>query len=356
MSTERRRVIMISRCACAALVFTLGCNHTTSYLDATGRSGHEEATLGWWLLGVACAVVVVVCALVIAGIVRHREEQTPTGDSAAREDNGDGNGHTPQRRQIRSGVAWITVGVAITVVILLITFTGTMMTLNAASHTPSSTGLVMDVTAHQWWWEIRYSDASRPFLSFVTANEVHLPVGEPVRVRLQSADVIHSFWLPQIAGKTDVIPGQTNELWVEARQPGASHGMCGEYCGLQHAMMALDVVAEPKAAFDRWADARRADAASPASGDARTGEIVFERSCGACHAISGTNALGRMGPDLTHVASRASIGAGALANTPANLQRWILHAPDIKQGARMPEIPLDSAELRAVVTYLRTLR
>jgi cytochrome c oxidase subunit 2 len=316
------------------------CNGTTSYLDATGTAGREEAVLGRWLTGVSCVVVLAVSAAIVWGMMRRRGEA----------DSGTG------RRAIKSGLAWIYVGSAITLVILLVTFAGTMVTLDAASHPSRTPAIVMDVTAHQWWWEVRYRDPAHPDAGFTTANEVHLPVGQPVLVRLQSADVIHSFWLPQIAGKTDVIPGQVNEMWVEAQRAGTSRGMCGEYCGLQHAMMALPVTAEPPRQFAAWSAQRRAEAKQPTGADAHTGEIVFTRSCGACHAVMGTNAQGRVGPDLTHFASRPLIGAGVLPNTTTNLMRWITGAPSIKEGARMPAMPLDAGELRSVVAYLQTLR
>jgi cytochrome c oxidase subunit 2 len=326
-----------------ALVMLAACNGSTSYLDATGRAGAAEATLGRWLTAVACAVVLAVCVALVAGIARRRD---------ARDERDEGTG----RREVKSGLAWIYVGSALTVAVLILTFAGTMATLAAASRPPRVPRLTMDVTGHQWWWEVRYADPHHPELAFTTANEVHLPVGVPVRVRLRSADVIHSFWLPQIAGKTDAIPGQVNETWVEAERPGTSRGMCGEYCGMQHAAMALAVTAEPPEAFDRWARARRAEAAAPNGTEAAAGAVVFARSCGACHAVAGTMALGRVGPDLTHVAARPTIGAGALENTPANLARWIHDAPAVKEGARMPAVPLDAAELRAVVAYLETLR
>jgi cytochrome c oxidase subunit 2 len=334
----RRRAMQAS---VALLIVTISaCNGTTSYLDATGTAGREEAVLGRWLAGVSCAVVLVVCVAIIWGIARRREE----GDA--------GTG----RREVKSGLSWIYIGSAITLVILLVTFAGTMVTLNAASHPPRTPAVVMDVTGHQWWWEVSYRDPAHPETGFTTANEVHLPIGEPLLVRLHSADVIHSFWLPQIAGKTDVIPGQVNEMWVEAQRPGTSRGMCGEYCGLQHAMMALPVTAETPAQFASWAAQRRAEAAHPTSAVAHTGEIVFTRTCGACHTVMGTNAQGRLGPDLTHFASRPLIGAGVLPNTAPNLMRWITGAPTIKEGSRMPAIPLDAGELRSVVAYLQTLR
>jgi cytochrome c oxidase subunit 2 len=361
MCIDRRHLI-----ALAASTAALACNGTTSYLDATGASGHAEATLGTWLTAVAVAVVLIVCLAILAGIARHRgEHNEPWMDAAhrrdaAREPDATGEAHhaahTAQRREIRSGLNWIYVGLAITFVVLVATFAGTMVTLDAATRPRGASSLTMDVIGHQWWWEIRYRDPTRPDLAFTTANEVHLPLGVPVRVRLRTADVIHSFWLPQIAGKTDVIPGQVNEMWVEARQAGTSRGMCGEYCGLQHATMALSVTAEPLASFQQWARSRQAEATPPVTPATQTGMAVFARSCGACHAVAGTQALGRIGPELTHFASRPMIGAGALENTPPNLARWIRNAPLVKEGARMPAVPLDSAQLGAVIAYLQTLR
>ena len=354
MFTERRALSLVGICLAVA-----ACNGTSSYLDATGGGGREEAALGRWLTAVSCAVVLAVCLAVLLGIARHRGEGN--GESASSADAGDGvdgsrKNHSVARRDIKSGLNWIYIGSAATIVVLLSTFVATLQTLSAASHPPSPPSLTLDVTGHQWWWEVRYEYAQRPWLDFTTANEVNLPVGEPVRVRLRSADVIHSFWLPQLAGKTDVIPGQVNEMWLQARRPGSSRGMCGEYCGLQHANMALAVTAQSPADFSRWADSRRAGATTPAPPAARAGEIVFTRTCGACHTVAGTEALGRVGPDLTHLASRPSIGAGALVNSPENLSRWIRNAPSIKEGVRMPAIPLDDAQLHAVVAYLQTLR
>ena len=367
MSIERHHAGGLPRAVGRAIAGAIGtaavggCNGTSSYLDATGAPGGSEATLGTWLTVVAVLVVVIVCVAVLAGIARHRgEHNEPWMDAARRADGAASEtrdeGRTPQRREIRSGLNWIYVGLAITFVVLVATFAGTMVTLEAATRPRGASSLTLDVIGHQWWWEVRYRDPTRPDLAFTTANEVHLPLGVPVRVRLSTADVIHSFWLPQIAGKTDLIPGQVNEMWVEAREPGTSRGMCGEYCGLQHATMALAVTAEPRASFERWIRSRQAEAAEPVTPEARAGYAVFARSCGACHAVAGTNALGRIGPELTHVASRATIGAGALANTPNNLARWIRNAPLVKEGARMPAVPLDSAQLGAVVAYLQTLR
>lgn len=347
MCTERRVNIVARACAVACASAGLaGCNGITSYMDATGTAGHQEATLGWWLTGVSLFVVLFVTVAVLWGIGRHWGEHNEPGASDT----------LTERHEIKSGLNWIYIGIAATLAILLVTFGGTMVTLNAASHPPIEPSLVMDVTGHQWWWEIRYEDPKHPELDFTTANEVHLPIGEPVRVRLQTADVIHSFWLPQIAGKTDVIPGQTNEMWVEAKKPAVTRGECAEYCGLEHAYMDIPVTAESPADFNQWAQERRTEARAPVTPEQQAGEVVFARSCGACHTIAGTQALGKVGPDLTHLASRPFIGAGIRSNTPGNLMAWITGAPTIKPGSRMPAIPLTADELRDVVAYLQTLR
>jgi cytochrome c oxidase subunit 2 len=361
MFIERRmRTRIAVSCIAVACTAIVGCNGTSSYLDATGAGGREEGILGQWLTVVGSAVVVLVCLAIVLGIARHRGEHNEPAASSGDDDGNDGkasaaSGHA-SRDDVKAGLKWIYFGTAATVVILLVTFVATMETLSAASHPPAPPSLTLDVTGHQWWWEVRYEYDGNPSLDFTTANEVNLPVGQPVRVRLRSADVIHSFWLPQLAGKMDVIPGQMNEMWLEARQPGHSRGTCGEYCGMQHATMAIAVTAQSPAEFLRWAAARRLGAPTPARSNARMGEVVFTRTCGACHAVSGTNALGKVGPDLTHFASRPAIGAGALENTPDNLSRWIQNAPAVKEGVRMPAILLDTAELSAVVTYLETLR
>ncbi len=179
-------------------------------------------------------------------------------------------------------------------------FAGTLVTLAHASRPSAQSPLTLDITGHQWWWEVRYSD-SLAGDGFVTANEVHIPVGVPVRLRFHGADVIHSWWIPELAGKTDLIPGQVNTSWFEAREPGEYRGQCAEYCGLEHAKMGAIVFADPPAQFAQWAAQQRASATSPADSTAHVGSLVFERSCSACHAVRGTDAEGRVGPDLTHL-------------------------------------------------------
>ncbi|MEO6210719.1 MAG: cytochrome c oxidase subunit II [Gemmatimonadaceae bacterium] len=335
--------------ACASCTWLNACNGTSSYLDATGASGAHEARLGIWLTVTACIVVALIAIALVAAMMRHRAAIGDRGDEARA-------AGASMRNEIRGGLRWIYIGLSGTLIVLGLTFAGTMVTFGAVTHPPRSAAVIMDVTGHQWWWEIRYTDVAHPERSFITANEVHLPIGVPVRVMLHSADVIHSFWLPQIAGKTDVIPGQTNEMWVEARVPGTTRGMCAEYCGLEHAVMALVVTAQPRADFDAWMRDRAANASVPVAPVPSQGAVVFAASCGGCHAVEGSRALGRAGPELTHIASRATIGAGALENTPANMRRWIANAPSEKEGVRMPEMHLTGGQLDAVVAYLQQLR
>jgi cytochrome c oxidase subunit 2 len=300
-----------------------------------GAPAISEATLGWWLTIIACAVVVIVTAMLLVAVFRKRDEGDRGGDT--------------KRRQPVAALSWIYVGVALTTVILLASFAGTLVTLAHASRPNARSPLTLDVTGHQWWWEVRYSD-SLAGDGFVTANEVHIPVGVPVRLRFHGADVIHSWWIPELAGKTDLIPGQVNTSWFEAREPGEYRGQCAEYCGLEHAKMGAIVFADPPAQF------ARAGASSPTDSTTHTGSLVFERSCSACHTVRGTSAEGRVGPDLTHLASRTTIAAGLLPNTEGSLLGWIGNPQLEKPGALMPKIPLQPAEIAAVAAYLRTLR
>ena len=210
----------------------------------------------------------------------------------------------------------------------------------------------VDVVGHQWWWEVRYSGAG-----VVTANEIHIPVGRAVRIHLASADVIHSFWVPQLQGKTDAITGQLNETWLKADRAGVYRGECAEFCGLQHAKMAFVVVADLPADYDTWLASQQAPAALPTDSSAALGQRVFlAQSCSFCHAIRGTAAGARVGPDLTHLASRRTLASGTLDNTRGNLAAWIENPDRLKPGTTMPPVPLDGASLGALLAYLETLR
>jgi cytochrome c oxidase subunit 2 len=215
--------------------------------------------------------------------------------------------------------------------------------------------LQVTVRGWQWWWEFQYPD-----LGVVTANELHVPVSDagdrrPTYLRLESADVVHSFWLPQLNGKTDVIPNRVNNMWIEPLRAGIYLGQCAEYCGTQHANMLLRVIAHPPAEFDAWVASQRASAVVEAS--AAAGQALFQSvACINCHRVGGTVADGVFGPDLTHLMSRATIGAGAATNTPANLRAWLNNPDQLKPGVLMPAMKLSDAEIDQVVAYLATLK
>lgn len=215
--------------------------------------------------------------------------------------------------------------------------------------------LVVEVVGKQWWWEVRYRDPD-PSRWFTTANELHVPVGRRVELRLTSTDVIHSFWVPELHGKTDMIPGRENVAWIQADRPGVYGGQCAEYCGLQHTYMGLLVVAQRPEDYERWAAAQRAAAAEPTDPLARAGRDAFMSACAYCHAVRGTPAGGNLGPDLTHLASRRTLAAGLLPNTPGHLGGWIASPQALKPGALMPQVPLTSEQFERIHRYLLTLR
>jgi cytochrome c oxidase subunit II len=223
---------------------------------------------------------------------------------------------------------------------------------SAPEGTPERT---IEVIGHMFWWEIRYPDAG-----VVTANELHIPAGEPVSVHVSSADVIHSFWVPQLApGKIDMVPGRTNVTWMQADEPGEYRGQCTEFCGVQHALMSLRVVASPPDEFEAWLERRTEPPEVPTDVDLRRGLFLFnDRGCAACHTISDVapaGGLGMAGPNLDDLGSRRTLGALRVENTPENLARWITNPHDFKPGVRMPATDLDDADLDALVRYLGSL-
>lgn len=225
---------------------------------------------------------------------------------------------------------------------------------------PGAEPLRVTVVGHQWWWEYRYESYNGRDLGFVTANELHIPTGEagtprPVYLTLQSADVCHSFWVPRLGGKTDLLPGRTNQMWIQTDQPGVYLGQCAEYCGAQHAHMLLRVVAEPPAAFEKWLAAEAAPAADSPAGQVGKAEFL-SLSCVNCHTIRGTPARGTFGPDLTHLMARQTLAAGTVENTPANLRAWVNNPQAVKPGCLMPAFALTEPNLTKAVDYLETLR
>jgi cytochrome c oxidase subunit 2 len=285
---------------------------------------------------VSAVVVAVVTTLIVVSVLPGRRRRPPE----------------EPRRQRWTGRVVVIGGVAVPVIVLVVLWVLTLSDMSALSQPGPAGSLKVQVVGHQWWWEVRY-----PQQRIVTANDVHVPVGQRVQVELTTDDVIHSFWVPQLTGKTDLITGRTNRMWIQADRPGVYRGQCAEYCGLQHANMIFYVVAESPARFRAWLTREGQPAVTPTDATALRGRDVFLSSaCVGCHTIRGTEAQGRVGPDLTHVGSRVSIGAGTLANTPSNLAIWISDSQSVKSGNRMPPIPLSTEELQAVVAFLEGLK
>jgi cytochrome c oxidase subunit 2 len=254
----------------------------------------------------------------------------------------------------RSGRVILVLGLATAVIVL-----GLSLVSYAGQHTvfaKEGNPLIIKIIGHQWWWEVRY-EADSPHESFVAANEIRIPTGQPVRLELESADVIHSFWVPSLTGKMDLITGQKNELQFTAKKAGVYRGQCAEFCGLQHAHMAFAVLALPPEEFARWRAHENQSASDPADPLAKQGEDLFRgRGCALCHTIRGTSAGGQLGPDLTHIGGRTTIAAGTLPFSPAALGAWIADPQHIKPGNLMPKMPLQSDELIAIIHYLEQLK
>lgn len=255
----------------------------------------------------------------------------------------------------RSGARWLLAGF----VLAALTFFGIALWLAMPSagvtQAAPPPALTIEIRGYRWWWDVRYPSAD-PNRIAVTANELHIPLGQTVEVTLRSDNVIHSFWVPALGGKTDLIPGQINRMRIEADRAGVYRGQCAEFCGLQHAGMAFLVVVEPPREFEAWLTAQIAPATQAASDTARRGQTLFQVRCGGCHAVRGTDAMGIVGPDLTHLKSRRTIAAGLLPNTPGHLAGWIANPQTLKPGSLMPNLELSGAELTSIAAYLETLQ
>lgn len=307
-----------------------------SIFDPLSPPAESIHTLAILLLAICAAIFAVVGGLMAYCIVRYRQRP------------GDPDHEPPQvygSNQIE--LAWTVIPLLIVFVLFLVT-TRTLIAVENAQ--PPADALHVRVIGHQWWWEFRY-----PEQDVVTANELHVPLGRPTFLTLESADVVHSFWVPQLNGKTDVIPNRVNRMWFEPQVAGLYLGQCAEYCGTQHARMMLRVIAHEPADFDVWIAGQRRPAAEVAS--ATAGRDLFQSvACINCHRIGGTVAEGVFGPDLTHLMSRETIAAGAALNTPAMLRAWIADPDAIKPGALMPAMKLADDEIDQIVAYLTTLR
>lgn len=313
-----------------------------SVLDAASPQARAVAHLWWWMAGVGGVIwILVIVAMLVA--VRRRGA---TGDATSRQSN-----HALGRGAYRAVSAALVV-----TALVLVAFLSTDFIAGRALGQHPDTALTIAVTGHQWWWEVEYEspDVSQ---RVVTANEIHVPVGQMIQIRLRAADVIHSFWAPSLNGKRDLIPGYTSTLWFKADTAGVFRGQCAEFCGLEHAKMAFYIVADPPERYAAWRSLVASPHGQPVDSGAIKGQRVFMSSgCPLCHAIAGTDAWGTVGPTLSHFKSRATIAAGTLVNTRANLTNWIANPAAIKPGVRMPAFPLKPVERDALVAYLETLK
>jgi cytochrome c oxidase subunit 2 len=314
------------------------CSGNQSTLNPHGPIARSIAQHTWALFAISAFVyVAVMIALFIALGRRRRENHDLPGTSS---------------RLTRN----VSIAVALTVVIL-IGIAASSVVAGRGMYSPSGAGAItVDVIGHQWWWDFQYHDVT-PSDVFTSPNELHIPVGVPVFIKAMSTDVIHSFWVPNLSGKRDLIPGIVTNTWLQADEPGVYHGQCAEFCGHQHAHMSLTVVAEPMTAFQEWIQHQRKPAVEPSNDLERRGRQVFLQSpCVTCHAIRGTFAGSHVGPELTHVASRLTLAAGAMPNNRGHLAGWIANSQSIKPGNRMPPNALTADDLQAVLAYVQSLR
>jgi cytochrome c oxidase subunit 2 len=333
---------MTSGLACAGLA---ACGGAHNALDPAG-DGATAIVAVWWLFFWTCSAVFLLVLAALAWALLRSRASSP-GIAAEP--------HPAPSREKRLGIV-VSSAVAATIVVLFV-FTISSYLADRKLFAHGGDGEInIEILGHQWWWEVRYQDGV-PSDSFVTANEIHVPVGALVKLTLNSPDVIHSFWVPSLTGKMDLIPGQQNTTWITVRQPGLYRGQCAEFCGLQHAHMALFVVAEAREAYQSWAARQREPAPEPEGQAAKAGQTVFlSGSCVMCHTVQGTRAAANTGPDLTHVASRLTLGAGRLPNTRGHLAGWIVDAQTQKPGSAMPPNLLPGEKLQALLAYLETLQ
>jgi cytochrome c oxidase subunit 2 len=309
----------------------------SSALEPAGPQAARLAHVYWIFFFVCAAVYLVVAALLLVAISRR---------------GGEGDGFD-ERRRLRVVAA----GGVLTMLILvglLVVSVRAGRGLNPLKNAADT--VTVRVTARQWWWEFRYPGGA-PDQEVTTANELHIPAGQPVLLELVSRDVIHSFWVPSLHGKRDLIPGHDSTTYIEADHPGLFRGQCAEFCGAQHAKMGFLVIADPPSEFQAWLARQRRAAAAPSTAAAKRGQALFQRgTCPMCHTVAGTLAGATMGPDLTHLGGRQTLGGGSLINRPGHLAAWIRDPHDVKPGNRMPPTPLTGEELQDLVAYLETLQ
>jgi cytochrome c oxidase subunit 2 len=323
------------------LLTLTGCQGWQSALDTHGPEARTLEHLFWIFVAVLGAVWI---ATMIAVLLSLRQRRAP-GEHPLSVD------QTTDRRM----TIVVSSSVALTAIIVL-SLTALSYGGQRALFSHKDGVVSMMIVGHQWWWEIQYED-QQPSRTFTTANEIHVPVGEPVLIKLESSDVIHSFWVPSLAGKLDLIPGRQNQIQIQADRPGIYRGQCAEFCGNQHAHMGMLVIAESRDEFDRWRERQISAAQEPGDPESQRGHDIFlTKPCLMCHQIRGTSAGGRVAPDLTHLGSRRTIAAGALETTRGNLAAWIVDPQGIKPGVHMPVVKLEPDEIQPLATYLEGLK
>ncbi|MGA8026525.1 MAG: cytochrome c oxidase subunit II [Bryobacteraceae bacterium] len=340
---------MRCRATFAALLLLTGCGgHQQSSVDPAGPQSEKIATLGTFFFVLLGLVFLAVMAFTLWTITRRRRgiEQEPLEDT-----------HLPSERTESRLTRVVTGATIATVVILFGLLIFSVATGKAVSELAGKQdGMTIEVTGNQWWWQVRYM-SSDPRQILVTANEIHIPLGRPVMIRGTSQDVIHSFWVPNLHGKRDLIPSRITTEWIEADHAGAFRGQCAEFCGLQHAHMSLWVIAEPESKFNAWMERQLQPATAPSDAVKQRGQEVFlNHACIYCHAIRGTAAAGQVAPDLTHFGSRRTIAAGTLPNTKGNLGGWITDPQSIKPGNHMATIAVKSDDLQPLLDYIESLQ
>lgn len=330
-----------------AVLLTSGCAGSQSSLDPAGPQSRHIFGLAQLFFWVCVGVYTVVLAVLVGALLRGRFFARVADEEPIAE---------PHPRSERRLLIAVGAATGVTVILLFVLLAGDVVTERSLQSLDRSDSLTITVTGQQWWWKAQYEHHT-PSQVVVTANEIHLPVGRPVHLKLQSTDVIHSFWVPNLHGKRDLIPGHPTSLWLKADRPGTYRGQCAEFCGLQHAHMRFVVVVEPVEEFEAWLESQRRPAAEPATSAQERGRDIFlSTTCIMCHTVRGTPAFGDVGPDLTHLASRKTIAAGSLPNTPGHLAGWIVDPQRVKFGVRMPQHSFSPEDLRALLAYLESLK
>lgn len=306
------------------------------YLTSSGVKADPVVGLTWGVTAISLVVIVIVAALLAFAI--WRRPGLPLAIGARTE-----------LAAAEGGRSWLWIGVGISSLVLLFTVVWTVVVLAKVLAPPIPPAVTIEITGKQWWWQVTYLSPD-PSRVFTTANEIHIPAGQPVRLKLIGGDVIHSFWVPQLAGKMDAIPGLTNETWMQAKRPGLYSGQCTEYCGVQHAHMGIVMIADTPADFRSWWDHQLLAARGA------PGETAFLAHCGGCHTVRGTEAAGVLGPDLSHLMSRGTLAAGLLRNDAPTLARWISDPQSLKPGALMQAPQISATDRDRIDSYLRTLK